>query len=63
MKGDSEMWYAVAEYEDGTRIEKYFEYRENDNYHAENERQYQLEAWLIEQHDGCTFYSVSYEPL
>ena len=33
------MWYAVAEYADGTRIEKYFPYHENGNYNAECERQ------------------------
>lgn len=54
------MWNAVAEYEDGTRIEKNFIYRENGNYVAECEKQYQLECWLIEQHEGCTYYSVSY---
>ena len=32
------MWYAVAEYADGTRIEKYFPYHENGNYNAECER-------------------------
>lgn len=54
------MWNAVAEYADGTRIEKNFPYYENGNYQAECERQHELEAWLIEQHEGCTFYSVSY---
>lgn len=54
------MWNAVAEYADGTRIEKDFPYNEGGNYNAECERQYELEAWLIEQHEGCTFYSVSY---
>ena len=54
------MWNAVAEYADGTRIEKNFPYYEDGNYQAECERQYELEAWLIERHEGCTFYSVSY---
>lgn len=54
------MWNAVAEYADGTRIEKNFPYYENGDYAAEGERQYELEAWLIDQHEGCTFYSVSY---
>lgn len=53
------MWNAVAEYEDGARIEKNFPYCENGNYEAECEKQYQLECWLIEQHEGCTYYSVS----
>lgn len=55
------MWFAVAEYADGTRVEKSFPYREGGNYHAECERQYEIEAWLIGRHDGCTFYSVIYE--
>ena len=54
------MWNAVAEYADGTRIEKNFPYYEDGNYQAECERQHELEAWLIEQHEGCTFYSVNY---
>ena len=54
------MWNAVAEYADGTRIEKNFPYYEDGNYQAECERQYELEAWLIERHEGCTFYSVNY---
>lgn len=52
------MWEAVAEYSDGTRIEKSFPYRENGNYLEESERQYEIEEWLISQHDGCTYYSV-----
>ena len=57
------MWNAVGEYADGTRIEKNFPYYEEGNYGRECDRQYQLEAWLIEQgekHGGCTFYSVCY---
>ena len=54
------MWECIAEYADGTRIERTFEYRENGDYNAECERQYELECWLIERHDDCTFYSVSY---
>ena len=54
------MWNAVAEYADGTRIEKYFPYHENGNYNAECERQYDIECWLLSQHEDCTFYSVAY---
>lgn len=54
------MWEAIGRYADGTEIVKYFPYRENDNYRRECERQYQLECWLIEAHDGCIFYSVGY---
>lgn len=55
------MWIAVAEYADGTRIEKKFPYSEDGNYNKECEKQYELEEWLIGQHDDCVFYSVSYE--
>lgn len=54
------MWEAYAQYADGTEIRQYFTYQENDNWQSENERQYELECWLIERHPGCTFYSVSY---
>ncbi|MBR6219522.1 MAG: hypothetical protein IKQ80_03030 [Clostridia bacterium] len=54
------MWIARAEYADGTSIEKAFAYNENGNYQLECERQYELEAWLIEQHEDCTWYSVDY---
>ena len=54
------MWNAVAEYADGTRIEKNFPYHENGNYNAECERQYDIECWLMSQHEDCIFYSVAY---
>lgn len=54
------MWEAIARYDDGTEIVKYFPYREHDNYDLECERQYEIEEWLIGQHNGCTFYSVGY---
>ena len=54
------MWQAVAEYADVTRIEKYFPYHESVNYSAECERQYDIEYWLLSQHEDCTFYSVAY---
>ena len=54
------MWNAVAEYADGTMIEKNFPYCESGNYQAECERQYDLECWLLSQHDDCIFYSVAY---
>lgn len=54
------MWIARAEYEDGTTIEKTFSYNENGNYTLENERQYEIECWLIEAHEGCVWYSVDY---
>lgn len=54
------MWIAVAEYADGTRVEKSFSYDENGIYQAECERQYEIESWLISKHPDCIFYSVSY---
>lgn len=56
----TEYWLATADYADGTHIEKKFPYTENGNYGLECERQYEMECWLIEAHDGCTFYSVDY---
>lgn len=56
-------WEAIADCADGTRIEKRFPYNEGGNYLAENERQYELECWLIEEaekHGGCTFYTVNF---
>lgn len=58
---ESGYWYARAEYADGTEIEKRFAYSENDNYEAEQERQYDIEDWLISRHPDCTYYSVTYE--
>lgn len=54
------MWLAVAEYADGTSIERRFPYQEGGNYGTECERQYEIETWLIEQHEGCIYYSVCY---
>lgn len=56
-----EHWLAYATYDDGTEIRKEFPYNENGNYSKECDRQYALEAWLINAHEGCNFYSVSYE--
>ena len=55
------MWIARAEYADGTSVEGQFPYRERGIYSLECERQHELECWLIERHDGCTWYSVDYE--
>lgn len=54
------MWNAIGEYADGTRVEKNFLYNEGGNYNLECERQYDLEYWLLSQHEDCTFYSVAY---
>jgi hypothetical protein len=49
-------WEARAIYADGTEIEKEFRPYENENY---NERQYDLEWWLLNYHDDCIWYSVN----
>ena len=54
------MWEARAEYADGSTIEKTFPYNENGNSLLENQRQYEIECWLLEQHEDCTWYSVNY---
>ena len=51
------MWEARAEYEDGTIVERYFE--ANDSI-GEHEDQYNIECWLIERHEGITWYSVNW---
>lgn len=51
------MWEARTEYEDGTTIERLFDYSETV---SDNEQQYNIECWLIERHPGCTWYSVNY---
>lgn len=50
-------WNARAEYEDGTSVDVNFAYREDE---ADSDQQYELEAWLIERHPGCTWYSVNF---
>lgn len=52
------IWEACAEYADGTSVKKTFPYAENGNYFLENERQQELEEWLIGYHEDCTWYSV-----
>ena len=52
-----DMWEARAEYEDGTSVERYFDYRTD---MSDGDQQYELECWLIERHPGCTWYSVNF---
>ena len=54
-------WVARATYADGTEIEKTFAYTANGNYEKECEEQYNIECWLLNKHDDCTWYSVDYE--
>lgn len=56
-----EYWVAVGRYDDGTEIEEWFPYDENGIYSREEERKHDIEEWLITRHEGCIFYSVSYE--
>ena len=51
------MWEARAEYADGTAVERMFE---SNPYKNEDDEQYELEEWLIEHHEGCTWYSVNW---
>lgn len=55
-------WNARATYEDGFEIDKNFPYRADGNYIKENEEQYELEEWLLNEHEDCTWYSVNYVP-
>ena len=49
-------WEARADYEDGTTVEKHFDYDEQVD---DDIQQYEIESWLIERHPGCTWYSVN----
>lgn len=51
------MWEAVAEYKDGFKIRRLFE---ASNAMTDNEQQYFLECWLLDVHEGCTWYSVNW---
>lgn len=54
-------WLAEADYSDGTHVERRVPYLERGNIREENERQYALECWLLEQaenHGGIEWYSV-----
>ena len=48
-------WNARAEYEDGSSIERNFDYNDRE---SDNDQQYDIECWLIERKPGCTWYSV-----
>ena len=56
-------WIVSAKYADGTEIEKSYPYREGGIYSKEEQRQYELECWILEQHEDCIWYSVSLAPL
>lgn len=59
----SEMWEVRATCADGTELVEQFPYRENGSCKAEDERQYELEWYIIEKagkHGGATWYSVDY---
>lgn len=56
--GHSMVWEAVAEYADGTTVRELFPYHECGNASRENERQYEIESWLIATHEDCIWYSV-----
>ena len=54
-------WIAKATYNDGTYIRRAFNYTEQGNAALEIERQYILESWLMDQHDGINWYSVDFQ--
>lgn len=56
------MWLAEAEYADGESITRWFAYDEHDNYQQEGDRIHEIEEWLIQKHDDCTWYSVTFIP-
>ena len=56
VSADQMYWEARAEYADGTKIERNFAYDERRN---DSDQQYDIEAWLIERHADCTYYSVN----
>ena len=51
-------WWCEAKYKDGTTVEKMFAYKEHGCYLEEEERQYQLEEWLLKYHEDCVWYNV-----
>lgn len=53
------MWELRAEYSDGSSYAGYVEY-DSTSLKTDSDIQYDLEAWLIDRHDGCVWYSVTY---
>ena len=51
-------WEARATYLDGYEIKKDFPYPLNNK--NDSDQQFELEEWLLQKHDDCTFYSVIY---
>lgn len=52
------IWYAHGKYGDGREIYREYPYREEDNYTAECDRQYELECMLTEAHDDLVWMAV-----
>ena len=50
-------WISYAEYADGSSIERTFPYIEENSF-SEQEKQYELEEYLITRHPDCIYYSV-----
>ena len=55
-----EHWEARGTYEDGYEIDKDFPYPLNNK--KDDDQQFELEEWLLNIHEGCTWYSVNYVP-
>lgn len=51
------MWEAKAEYADGSYINRYFD--DNPDM-GDAEQRYEIEAWLLDRRENCTFYSVDW---
>jgi len=58
--GQRSMWECKARYADGTKVERLIPYDEKGKYKPKSERQYELECWLLGQHEDCVWYSVDY---
>lgn len=51
-------WIAYAEYADGSSFERTFPYNEENSF-SEQERQYELEEYLVNRYPECIYYSVA----
>ena len=51
------MWIARAEYADGSSVEKMFD---PNPYRTDADDQYEIECWLLEYRERCTWYSVDW---
>ena len=52
------VWTADAEYADGSEVHETFE---PDRSISEEDDQYNIECWLLERKEGCTWFAVGIE--